>query len=85
MENLIQRWTQSGPDFQNQGTFFNFQKRAWEVKGCFTVNFIKFSKTSFVIEWKSKTRVMSYELRVQIHELRVQIHELRVQIHELED
>ena len=35
------------------------------------------------VKWKSKTRVMSYELRVQIHELRVQIHELWVQIHEL--
>ena len=26
-KNLTQRWTQSGPFFQDQGTFFNFQKR----------------------------------------------------------
>ena len=28
MESLIQRWIQLGPFFQNQGTFFYFQKRA---------------------------------------------------------
>ena len=31
MENLTQRWTQSGPLFQNQGTFFDFQIRAREA------------------------------------------------------
>ena len=31
MENLPQGWIQSGSFFQNQGTFFNFQKRAGEV------------------------------------------------------
>ena len=31
MENLTQRWIQSGPLFQNQGTFFDFQKRAGEA------------------------------------------------------
>ena len=30
MENLTQRWIQSGPFFQNQGTFFDSQKRAGE-------------------------------------------------------
>ena len=31
MENLTQRWTLSGPFYQNQGNFFNFQKRAGEA------------------------------------------------------
>ena len=31
MENLTQRCTQTGPFFQNQGTFLNFQKGAKEV------------------------------------------------------
>ena len=31
MENLTQRWIQPRPSFQNQGTFFNFQKRAGEA------------------------------------------------------
>ena len=31
MENLTQRWIQSGPFFQNQGAFFYFQKRAGEA------------------------------------------------------
>ena len=30
MENLTQRWTQSGPFFQNQGTFFDFYKKGSE-------------------------------------------------------
>ena len=30
MEDLTQRWTQLGPFTQNEGTFFDFQKRAGE-------------------------------------------------------
>ena len=31
MENLTQKWTQSGYFLQNQGTFFDFQNRAGEA------------------------------------------------------
>ena len=31
MEKITQRWIQSGLFFQNQGTFFDFQKRAGET------------------------------------------------------
>ena len=31
MENLTQRWIQSGPFFESQITFLNFQKRAGEA------------------------------------------------------
>ena len=31
MENLTQRWTQSGPLIQNQGTLFDFQLKAGEA------------------------------------------------------
>ena len=31
MEDITQGWTQLGSFFQNQGTFFNFQKSAGEA------------------------------------------------------
>ena len=37
MKNLTQRWTQSGPFFQNQGTFFDFLKRTGEEL-CFSLS-----------------------------------------------
>ena len=36
MKNLTQRWTQSRPFFQNQGTFFDFLKRTGEFVLCFS-------------------------------------------------
>ena len=37
MKNSTQRWTQSGPFYQNQGTFFDFLKRTGEEL-CFSLS-----------------------------------------------
>ena len=59
-KNLTQRWIKSGPFFQNQGTFFYFQKRAREASSPASPAsctpgyqlFLKFRKISCKISFK---------------------------------
>ena len=66
MENLTQRWIQSGPFFPKSGHFFDFQKRAMEVfplaPNCTPAYIYTVSKTVKISQCQAKneTTVGSY-------------------------
>ena len=50
MENLTQRWTQTGHYLQNQGTFFDFQNRAGEASHPRNRTFMRFYGDSGLVQ-----------------------------------